>query len=259
MKILFAPSEAKHPAGEGAPFGKESFLFPELFDKRKEFIRHYQHYIDGADNEQLQKLFGTKKPELVARYTHDLFAAPTKKAINRYDGVAFDHLDYPSLASDAQAYVDTNLVIFSNLFGPILAGDEGLPEYKLKQGEKVGDLAPEKFYKEHFTKALDAYLAKEEVLDLRAGFYDKFYKISKPYTTMKFLKNGKSVSHWAKAYRGTVLRRMAQEGIESIRQLEAMEIEGLMIEEIKTIKNKTELVYKIVDWSPHALRATQAP
>jgi cytoplasmic iron level regulating protein YaaA (DUF328/UPF0246 family) len=246
MKILFAPSEAKHPGGSGAPFSKESFLFPQLFDKRREFLQHYQGYIDSAATEQLQKLFGTKKPEVIERYAHDLFSAPTMKAIERYDGVAFDHLDYGSLDADAQNYVDANLVIFSNLFGPVLAGDRGLPEYKLKQGEKVSKLAPEKFYKEHFSKALDSYLAEEEVLDLRAGFYDKFYKITKPYTTMKFLKNGKSVSHWAKAYRGTVLRRMAQEGIESIRQLEAMEIENLMIEEIKTIKNKTELVYRIV-------------
>jgi cytoplasmic iron level regulating protein YaaA (DUF328/UPF0246 family) len=247
MKILFAPSETKHPGGSGAPFGPDSFVFPHLFDKRKTFVQHYQKYIDNASTEQLQRLFGTKKAELIARYAHDLFGAPTMKAINRYDGVAFDHLDYPSLDKSGQNYVDSHLIIFSNLFGPVLAGDEGLPQYKLKQGEKIGGLAPEKFYKEHFTQAMDDYLADEEVLDLRAGFYDKFYKISKPYTTMKFLKNGKSVSHWAKAYRGAVLRRMAEEKIESIKELEAMEIEGLIIEEIKIIKNKTELVYSIMD------------
>ncbi len=246
MKILFAPSETKHPGGTGAPFGPGSFVLPHLFDKRRTFVRHYQDYIDNATNQQLQRLFGTKKDELLKRYSHNLFTAPTMKAIRRYDGVAFDHLDYDSLNKQAQSYVDSHLLIFSNLFGPVLAGDEGLPEYKLKQGEKLADLAPEKFYKKYFTQAMDEYLGDEEVLDLRAGFYDKFYKVSKPHTTMKFLKNGKSVSHWAKAYRGAVLRRMAQEQIETIKDLEAMEIEGLIIEEIKIIQNKTELVYRIV-------------
>lgn len=73
-----------------------------------------------------------------------------------------------------------------------------------------------------------------------------FYKITKPYTTLKFLKGGKTVSHWAKAYRGIVLREIAKQGVKSLKEFMALEIDTLQIKEIKTIKNKTEIVYDIV-------------
>jgi len=93
---------------------------------------------------------------------------------------------------------------------------------------------------------LDLLLAKDEILDLRAGYYDKFYKVTKPYTTLKFLKGGKSVSHWAKAYRGTVLRELAKHKITSMEEFMALEIDGLNVQEIKVTKNKTEIIYNIV-------------
>ena len=117
---------------------------------------------------------------------------------------------------------------------------------KVKQGNDIGSIIPDKFYKDRFTYQLDLYLNKDEILDLRAGYYDKFYKVTKPYTTLKFLKDGKTVSHWAKAYRGLVLRELAKHKISSLEEFNSMEIEGLQIKEIKVIKNKTEIVYNIV-------------
>ena len=93
---------------------------------------------------------------------------------------------------------------------------------------------------------MDLYLNNDEILDLRAGYYDKFYKINKPYTSLKFLKDGKTVSHWAKAYRGAVLRELAKHDIKSIEEFMSLEIEGLSVQEIKVIKNKTEIIYNIM-------------
>ena len=93
---------------------------------------------------------------------------------------------------------------------------------------------------------MDLYLNNDEILDLRAGYYDKFYKINKPYTSLKFLKDGKTVSHWAKAYRGVVLRELAKHDIKSIEEFMSLEIEGLSVQEIKVIKNKTEIIYNIM-------------
>jgi hypothetical protein len=64
---------------------------------------------------------------------------------------------------------------------------------------------------------------------------------------LKFLKNGKSVSHWAKAYRGIVLREIAKNNVDSLESFRALEIENLSVAEIKVIKNKTEIVYDIHD------------
>ncbi len=246
MKILFSPSETKFKGGENKKLNKNSFIFPELFDKRIEAINEYQEFIDNVSNEQLSKLFGTKKQDVIEYYKSNLLEKELMKVIERYDGVAFDYLKYKELNENEQKYIDNNVMIFSNLFGPILAGDFGLPDYKLKQGEKIGTLALEKFYNENFTEVIDEYLKDEEIIDLRAGFYEKFYKLKQAYVTMKFIKDGKVVSHWAKAYRGIILREIAIHNIRSISELMNLPIENLKINEIKKQKNKTEIVYDII-------------
>jgi cytoplasmic iron level regulating protein YaaA (DUF328/UPF0246 family) len=246
MKILFSPSEAKYKDGNNIEFTKKSFLFPELFKYRLEMINKYQSFINNASNDEIAKLIGTKKQDVIDYYSSDIFKRNTKKVIQRYDGVAYDYLKYEDLSNTEKKYIDENVVIFSNLFGPILAGDDGLPDYKLKQGEKLDNLAVESFYKENFTKSLDEYLVDEDVLDLRAGFYEKFYKLSKPYTTMKFIKDGKVVSHWAKAYRGIILNTISKNNIKTMEELMNLEINNLSLGEIKKQKLKTEIVYNIV-------------
>lgn len=246
MKILFSPSETKHKGGDKGKLTQSSFLFPELFDYRMEAVNKYQDFIDNATNEQLSKLFGAKKQDIINYYKCNLLDKEIMKAIERYDGVAYDYLEYRELGNAAKNYIDSNVIIFSNLYGPILASNE-IQDYKLKQTEKLGNFALEDFYKEHFTAQLDNYLNDEEVLDLRAGFYEKFYKILQPYTTMKFIKDGKVVSHWAKAYRGIILKEIAINQIQSMADLMALPIENLSVKEIQKQKNKTEIVYEIAN------------
>ncbi len=246
MKVLFSPSETKCPDGNDKSFDKSSFIFPELFEKRLEILEAYQNFLNKASNEELIRIFGTKKEEVINHYKSDIFSAPTTKVIKRYEGVAFDYLDYKSLDKKEQSYIDENVLIFSNLFGVLKAGDIGLPDYKLKQGESFDNLKIEAFYNQHFSKNLDEYLKDEDIVDLRAGFYEKFYQIKQPYTTMKFIKDGKVVSHWAKAYRGIILKLLAKKEIKTVEELMKMNIENLKIEEIKKQKLKTEIIYSII-------------
>ncbi len=245
MTILFSPSEAKHPGGTDIPIARENYFFPELFDHREQLLHAYNHFLRHASTEGLIKLFGTKKEATLSYYRHDLWTRPTMKVIERYNGVAYDYLQYPMLTLPQQAYIDHHVIIFSNLFGPLLAGDIGLPDYKLKQGQAIGTLAPEIFYNQHFTAVLDKYLEHEPCLDLRAGFYNKFYKPTSPYTTLKFMKEGKVVSHWAKAYRGIVLRHMAQQQIHTMEDFMTMELEHLIVKEILRKGMHTEIIYDI--------------
>jgi len=245
MKILFSPSETKHKDGLNQKVDNTCLIFPELYGYRLEVIQKYQEYINNESNVNILKLFGVKKNDVLEYYKGNLLDKKIMKVIERYDGVAFDYLEYSSLDNNPQRYVDENVIIFSNLFGPLKAGDIGIPDYKLKQGEKIGNFTVEKFYKEFFSKALDEYLVDEEIIDLRAGFYEKFYKLQKPYWTMKFVKSNKVVSHWSKAYRGMLLRAMAQHNIQTIEQLLDLKIENLSIIEINKSKLKTEIVYNI--------------
>lgn len=243
MKILLAPSETKRPGG-AASFNLSTLLFESLLPHRTKLLHTYINVLQKGNMQILSKMFGLKKESDILHHKKDIIHELTMKAIERYTGVAFDYLGYDKLDAHTQHYIDSHVILFSNLFGPIRASDL-IPEYKLKQGEVVGDIKTEKFYHEHSAALMEAYLGDDEILDLRAGFYDKFYKPHKNYTTLKFIKDGKVVSHWAKAYRGIVLREIAKAGVETLEEFMKLPIEGLSIQEIQTKKNKTEIIYEI--------------
>lgn len=192
MIILFAPSEGKRSGGNSSSLSSSSLIFPALYEKRLEVVSKYETVVQRGDYGSLKELFGIKDEKEYDRYKISFDNAPTMKAIERYDGVAYDYLAYSTLDASQQAYIDRNVILFSNLFGPIGAGDF-IPDYKLKQGSMIESMAPEKFYKKHFTDLLDEWIGEDEVLDLRAGFYDKFYTSRNVPMTLKFLKNGKTV------------------------------------------------------------------
>ena len=246
MKILFSPSETKRSGGTLPSLSKESLVFPYLYEKRLHILSHYETLLQKKDASLLCSLFGIKDETKALGYASslDVLHSATLKAIERYDGVAYDYLDYIQLDKSSQEYIDTHVMIFSNLFGPLLAGDT-LPEYKLQQGESLQGLKPEIFYKEYFSDAIDAWIGDEDVLDLRAGFYEKFYTLKKPYITMKFLKEGKVVSHFAKAYRGRVLKELATANVQTAKELEHIAFSGLSIYEIIQTKLKKEFIFTI--------------
>ena len=242
LYTLFSPSEGKHQGG--SPFKQRDILFG--CHPRTEILQTYNKIVNSNDKEAIQTLFGIKKEREIAMFIEDLFSAPLMPAIERYSGVAFGYLDYSSLSNEAQQYLQKQVIIFSNLYGSILGGDL-IANYKVKQGNSIGEIAPDKFYKERFSYQLDLQLMHHEILDLRAGYYDKFYKTKQNYTTLKFLKGGKSVSHWAKAYRGLVLRELAIHQVNSLEAFMKLEIEHLQVEEIREVKNKKEIIYSIIE------------
>jgi len=241
LTILFSPAEGKHQGGNE----KQKELFGATH-ARNEILTTYNTIIQNGDEQQIKKLFGIKKFKECKPYMCNLFSSPLMYAIQRYNGVAYEYLNYQELPLQAQTYLQNNTIIFSNLYGPIKGGDT-IANYKVKQGNSIGEIAPDKFYKERFSYQLDLYLAHHDILDLRAGYYDKFYKPNKPFTTLKFLKNGKVVSHWAKAYRGLVLKEIAKAHINSLEEFSKLEIPNLSVHEIKKIKNKTEIVFNITE------------
>ena len=243
MKILLAPSETKRSGG-GEPFTPETLLFEDLLPYRMQLLHHYTNVLQRGDMAALSVMFGLKKESDILKHKRDIIHEPGMKAVERYTGVAFDHLSYATLQDNAQRYLHENLLIFSNLFGVVRANDL-IPEYRLQQGKPVGEIKPEQLYRPLLQERLDTYLEGEDILDIRAGFYDKYYKPTLPYTTLKFLKGGKVVSHWAKAYRGIVLREIASAGTDSLEAFMELPIEGLSIHEIQTRKTKTEIIYEI--------------
>lgn len=245
MKILFSPSEAKTAVSSNKFIDRGDFIFPNLYEKRCGILKIYDDFLQKATVEKISKLFGVKNLNDEPSLRESLFKKGAIKAVLRYDGVAYKHLDYRSLDSAAQDFIDKNTLIFSNLFGPVLATD-ALPEYKLKQGERIDGLNLEEFYRQNFSGEIDGWLGDDDILDLRAEFYEKFYRIRKPFATFKFLKNGKVVSHYAKTYRGIVLRQVAKNGVKNFDELCKMDIENLRLIDVKKTGPKSEFLVQIV-------------
>ncbi len=246
MYILFSPSEGKKLGGKASHLELDKLLLPSLKAERTKLLHDYKDLILNGSTEQLHTLTGIKKEEEIQKYQTDLFVSETMSAIERYDGVAYDYLEYQSLSNKEQEFLNQHTIIFSNLFGPLLAGDQ-IPAYKLKQGATIKDTATEKIYKQASQELLNEVVKEELVLDLRAGYYEKFYALEKPFITMKFLKGGKSVSHWAKAYRGKVLRALASIQPSTLEELMNIKFEGLeFIESLPYKKLGTMLVYEVI-------------
>jgi len=244
MKILFSSSESKIEGGKYPPLSLNSFMQKECYKKRLKVIKKYNDIIMHDELVKVCKIFGIKNIKECQRYRKDIFIQKCIKAIKRYSGVAYQYLDYQNLKKDEQEYIDNNTLIFSNLFGAIFAKDK-IPFYKLKQGEKLEGFNIENFYKNECSKSLDLLLQDEDILDLRAAFYEKFYKINKRYTKLKFVKNKKVVSHWAKAYRGIVLKEIAKAKITNIDEFMRLSIDGLKVLEIEKNSNFDLIVLEI--------------
>jgi cytoplasmic iron level regulating protein YaaA (DUF328/UPF0246 family) len=244
MKILLAPSETKIDGGDES-FDLNLLLFKKLKSQREELIQHYNDIVLNADHKIVEKMFGLKNLSDIQSYQKDITTQPTMKAIERYSGVAFDYLNYSQLNTKAQHYIDANVILFSNLFGPIRASDM-IPLYRLKQGATIGEIKTDKLYHKYSHHLVEAYLGDEDILDIRAVYYEKFYKPQRAYTTLKFLKDGKVVSHWAKAYRGIVLREIAKSSVNTLEEFIKLEIDGLTIKEILKKGVHTEIVYEII-------------
>jgi hypothetical protein len=244
MKILFSPSEAKSALSTGLAINEKSFVFENLYDKRAEILKRYDDFLKIADVNQISKLFGIKNLKDGDELRQSIFYKGVVKAVLRYDGVAYRHLAYKTLPEEAKKFIDENTMIFSNLFGPILAKNP-LPEYKLKQGEKISGLNIENFYKKEFGDAIDKWLGDDDIIDLRAEFYEKFYNIKRPYTTFKFVKKGKAISHYAKAYRGAVLRLIALKTPKTADEIGKIKMENLRLVDVKKIGPKSEILLEI--------------
>lgn len=247
MKILFSPSESKTDGGEkDIYFNLNTMYFSDVKNCRRDIVNSYEEYIATADVEDIQRLFGIKKLEECKTYLEKFEKQKVMMAAYRYSGVAFEYLDIFTLSDSAKNYILDNTIIFSNLFGPLKASDM-IPNYKLKQSESFSGLNVEYLYNKAFSNLINSKIDDDDILDLRANYYEKFFKPNKNYRTIKFLKNGKVVSHFAKAYRGLILRELAINDISNFEIFDKHIFANLKLEEIKIQKNKNEYIYTIID------------
>ncbi len=214
--ILLPPSESKASGGIPSDDGPLSSAtsFPSLIDARCEVISALHEALDLPRAEQ-RKLFGVKTDALDAAIDANARVedAPLLPAIERYTGVLFTHLDYPSLDGSIQQTFDEHALLFSGLWG-LLRPSDLIPDYKLKIEATLPVLGKvSRFWKVPLSATLNEWVDGQSVWDLLPGAHRRAWDCRASMAAhwrVKFVKRqGKklrTVSHWSKALKGALIQ-----------------------------------------------------
>ena len=219
--ILLPPSEGKADGGTGAPWTTLDQSFPDLAEARHEVATALAAAMTRPVAERCA-LLGVKQPEAATAANLAVHDAPTRPAIERYTGVLYDALDYPSLPARLRKRVDARVVIFSGLWGALRPADP-IPDYKLKMGAKLPGLGPPaRFWKPRLTATL-ADAAAGCVWDLLPNEHSAAWdpSVAGRRIPVRFLDDVErggartlvTVAHWNKLLKGALVRFVLDEGL----------------------------------------------
>jgi cytoplasmic iron level regulating protein YaaA (DUF328/UPF0246 family) len=204
--VLLPPSETKSDGGAGGPLDLDALSFPELTPLRRKLA-------DALVTLAADVPASLRALELSERQQHEvhrnaaLRTSATAPALSRYTGVLYDALDAKSLTKAERGRADKRLAVASALFGVVRSGDP-IPAYRLSGGSTlpgIGTLAA------HWRPELEPVLAAadELVVDMRSGAYAALARIPDAVAVKVIMPNGKTVSHFNKAYKGRLARVLA--------------------------------------------------
>lgn len=206
MLILLPPSEGKAPEGGGPPLGDLSF--PALDRPRK---RVRTALAKASRRRDALEVLGLS-PGLAGELAKNLVlqTAATLPAAELYTGVLYDNLGLGTLDGEARRRAEESVLVFSGLWGVLRITDH-VPPYRLSMGVSLpplGGLAA--FWRPLVTKQLDPLPGL--VVDLRSATYAGAWQPGDRSVAVQVFKDGKVVSHMAKATRGQVARALLESG-----------------------------------------------
>ena len=222
--ILLPPSEGKSSGGGGLPWSETTQSFSKLESARKEVIKALKTAMKSSVEERSKLLgVGEAKTDEATKANLSVNTGKTLPAIERYTGVLYDALEYAALSAKLKKRVDSQVVIFSGLWGILRPGDR-IPDYKLKMGAKLPTLGkPSVFWKSLISESL-ADAASGVVWDLLPKEHSAGWDSSICGTKIRVsflddvVKDGKrtlvTVSHWNKLLKGSLVRFLAESQID---------------------------------------------
>ena len=190
--ILLPPSEGKAAGGSGPPWQPGTMAVAGLDDARRRVL--------GA--------LGRRHPAATE---------PTLPAIERYTGVLYRELDAASLHGTARTRLRRDVRIVSGLWGLVAPGDP-IPDYRLKMSarlEPLGRLST--WWRPQITAALAPQVRGAVVWDLlpneHAAAVDWSALAPRRRVTVRFVDaDDRTVSHWNKLLKGSIVRWLAETG-----------------------------------------------
>ncbi|SEG41967.1 hypothetical protein SAMN05444920_102956 [Nonomuraea solani] len=202
MLILLPPSEGKASEGNGPPVGELSM--PALDKARKRVLNALIRASKRRDALDTLGLTPGLAGELAKNTA--LKTAPTLPAAALYTGVLYDNLGLDTLEDEARNRAEESVLIFSGLWGVVKITDQ-IPPYRLSMGVNLpplGGLAS--FWRPAVSKELDRVPGL--VVDLRSATYAGAWQPGERSVTVRVFRDGKVVSHMAKATRGEIARAL---------------------------------------------------
>ncbi|WP_171055497.1 MULTISPECIES: YaaA family protein [unclassified Nonomuraea] len=206
MMIVLPPSEGKAAQGSGPPVGQLSF--PALDGSRK---RVMTALVRASKRRDAIGVLGLT-PGLAGEPARNLAlkTASTLPAADLYTGVLYDNLGLRTLDGEAWSRAEESVLIFSGLWGVVRITDP-IPPYRLSMGVNLPPLGGlGTFWRPRISKVLDGVPGL--VVDLRSATYASAWQPGERSVTVRVFRDGKVVSHMAKATRGEIARALLQEG-----------------------------------------------
>ena len=195
--ILIPPSESKLSGGQYLPLNK--------LPKRVELI--YQRLTSYKGD--LTQLYGVKGKALAQAIeaNKNIGTSLTFPAIERYSGVVYDGINYPTLSKKGKQFFNQHVRIVSALFG-LIVPEELIPDYKLKM-EKL-DAA------KYWQSIITEQLKHKTVIDLLPQSHQKAVRYQEGIKIDFIIyKNGKlmPVGHMGKLIKGKFIRWLCEEQV----------------------------------------------
>lgn len=193
--ILIPPSEGKADGGNNPPIKSLSPITESLLDEIK---KAEPKKLYGLKDKALQKAIDTNNA---------LLSAKTMPAIERYTGVVYDAIDYPTLKNKVQ--FNKQVKIVSGLFGLVKPKDL-IPNYRLK----IDKLKAFKVWKKENSNALQGYF----VIDLLPKAHKKAVEYKEGIEVeFVLIKNGKKMpaGHQGKHIKGRFIRWLIENNVTS--------------------------------------------
>jgi cytoplasmic iron level regulating protein YaaA (DUF328/UPF0246 family) len=241
--VLLPPSEGKAAGGTSPPLDLDRLSFPALNPVRRALVRELQATARTRPQELLAALGVSPRQRAAVEADAALTTSPTLPALERYTGVLYDRLGYPTLRGAARRRADASLAVGSALFGLVRPRDL-LPEYRLSGGTVLpgsGGLAA------RWRPVLEPEIRAVPglVVDLRSGAYAALGR-APGAVEVRVLREADGrrtvVSHDNKYTKGDLARLLCGHGARSVAQVaelgrtiaDAVEVEDRRVDLVLT-------------------------
>ena len=230
--ILLPPSEGKADGGHGPAIDLDALSFTELNGQREVICAALVTAMRRNEAER-SKLLGVKGKALASSTAANrkVLSAPTMPAIERYTGVLYDALDVASLSSRDRKRMNTQVLIFSGLWGVVRPNDP-IPDYKLKMGATLPRLGKvSTWWRDPLSAAIAPMVGAAVVWNLLPNEHDNAWEPNAKHVdavkspsailSVKFLDEGPvkkgvrtftTVNHWNKLLKGALVRFVLETG-----------------------------------------------